>query len=95
MLSYLMYFFFVGIPCRCFWMSTSLELAHHLNLVRQNQTNGEVRRIPDVGYNVYKKNFEEPTKEEGFSEIEKISFIPRFDKKRDEEIFKQWTTAGH
>nr|KAG5697411.1 hypothetical protein BaRGS_008837 [Batillaria attramentaria] len=76
-------------------IKTPFELAHHLNLVRQNQTNGEVRRIPDVGYNVFKKNFEEPTKAEGFTEIVKVNFMAKFDSTRDEEIFKQWTTAGH
>ncbi|XP_070194979.1 bifunctional polynucleotide phosphatase/kinase-like isoform X2 [Littorina saxatilis] len=81
-----------GVPCRCLWMQTPLELAHHLNLVRQNQTNGESRRVPNVGYNVFKKNFEEPTKAEGFSEVTKLDFVPKFDSKRDEKIFKQWTT---
>ena len=66
-----------------------------MNLVRQNQTNGEVRRVPDVGYNVFKKNFEEPKTSEGFSEVIKVDFVPQFSNKRDEEIFKQWTTAGH
>jgi bifunctional polynucleotide phosphatase/kinase len=76
-------------------MQTPVELAHHLNLVRQNQTDGEVRRIPDVGYNVFKKNFEEPTKAEGFSEIVKVDFVPHFDSMRDEQIFRHWTTGGH
>ncbi|CAL1540072.1 unnamed protein product [Lymnaea stagnalis] len=81
-----------GVPCRCFWLQTPLELAHHLNLFRQNQTNGEVRRIPDVGYNMFKKNFEEPQASEGFTGgIVKIDFKPRFDSKADEELFKQWT----
>lgn len=80
-----------GVPCRCFVMDTPIELAHHLNYFRQTQTKGEVRRIPDVGYNVYKKNFEAPTKAEGFSEILTISFDPKFDNKKDEELFKQWT----
>lgn len=84
-----------GVPCRCFWMQTPVELAHHLNLVRQNQTDGKVRRIPDVGYNVFKKNFEEPTKDEGFTEIVKIDFMAKFDSKKDEELFRQWTTGGH
>ncbi|XP_046581207.1 uncharacterized protein F21D5.5-like [Haliotis rubra] len=84
-----------GIPCRCFWMQTSPEVYNHLNLVRQNQTNGEVRRIPGVGYAVFKKNFQAPTKDEGFSEILKIDFVPHFNNKRDEALFKQWTTGGH
>lgn len=72
-------------------MKTPIELAHHLNFVRQNQTNGKVRRIPDVGYAVYNKNFQKPTTAEGFSEIIEINFDPEFDSKRDEELFKQWT----
>ncbi len=81
-----------GVPCRCFVMETPLDLAHHLNMVRMNQTNGEVRRIPDVGYNMYKKNFQEPALKEGFTKIKKITFVPKFDTKRDEKIFKQWTS---
>lgn len=76
-------------------MQTPLALAHHLNLVRQNQTNGQVRRIPDVGYNMFKKNFEEPSTAEGFSEVVKVEFAPKFDSARDQSIFQQWTTAGH
>lgn len=34
------------VPCRCFVMSTPIELCHHLNYVRVRQTSGEVRRIP-------------------------------------------------
>lgn len=82
-----------GVPCRCFIMKTPLELAHHLNLVRQNQTKGQVRRIPDVGYHVYKKNFETPTKTEGFSEIVDVDFVPKFDSSSDERLFKQWTDS--
>ncbi|XP_041357024.1 uncharacterized protein F21D5.5-like [Gigantopelta aegis] len=82
-----------GIPCRCFVMQTPLDVAHHLNLVRQNMTNGEVRRVPDVGYAVYNKNFETPSKCEGFLEIVNIDFTPQFDNKRHEVLFKHWT--GH
>lgn len=83
------------IPCRCFWIKTPRDMAMHLNFVRQNQTNGDVRRIPDVGYNVYFKNFEPPTKAEGFSEITELDFVPDFENKRNETIFRQWTTGGH
>lgn len=60
-------------------------------MFRQNQTKDKVRRIPDVGYNVFKKNFEEPTTAEGFTEVLKVDFKPLFDNKEDEELFKQWT----
>lgn len=72
-------------------MKTAEDLSHHLNLYRQSLTKGEVRRVPDVGYNVFKKNFEAPSKSEGFSEIIEVDFKPRFDSKADEELFKHWT----
>ena len=56
-------------------MDTPLDMAHHLNMVRMNQTNGEVRRIPDVGYNVYKKNYQEPKMDEGFTEINGLNLF--------------------
>ncbi|XP_077981308.1 bifunctional polynucleotide phosphatase/kinase-like [Glandiceps talaboti] len=80
-----------GVPVRCFWFETPLPLAQHMNMFRQTLTNGQVRRVPDVGYNVFKKNFEEPELSEGFTEIKKIEFIPNFASKKDEELFKQWT----
>ncbi|XP_070564381.1 bifunctional polynucleotide phosphatase/kinase-like [Ptychodera flava] len=80
-----------GVPIRCFWLVTSLDLAHHMNLFRQNQTKGKMRRVPDVAFHVFKKNFEEPDLSEGFSDIKKIDFVPYFAEKRDEDLFKQWT----
>lgn len=74
-------------------MNTPVELAKHLNYVRQNQTDGEVRRIPEVGYNIYKSGYSAPTKTEGFTEIIQVDFEPKFDSERDEAIFKQWTSA--
>ena len=72
-------------------MNTSKEMSHHLNMVRQNLTNGEVRRVPDVAYNMFNKNLEEPKKSEGFSEIVEIDFVPSFDSKKHETLFKEWT----
>ena len=82
---------FTGVSVRCFWLDTPSDLAHHMNMFRQNQTNGVMRRVPDVAFNIFKKNFEEPGSDEGFSEIKKIEFAPRFANKQDEELFHQWT----
>lgn len=76
---------------RCLILHTPIELCHHLNYVRQNQTRGKSRRVPDVGYNVYKSQWEEPKTDEGFTEISKIDFMLDFETKDDEKIFKQWT----
>jgi len=81
-----------GIPIRCFFFSTDREVAEHLNYVRVRETKGEVRRIPPVAYNTYYKNFDEPSKSEGFSEVIKIDFVPDFKDDPDfERMFKQWT----
>ena len=76
---------------RLFKMTTPIELCHHLNYVRQNATLGKVRRIPDVGYNMFKSRFEEPDKSEGYDEIVQVEFEPKFEDERHETIFKQWT----
>ena len=80
------------VPIRCIMMNTDIELCHHLNYVRQNQTKSKVRRIPDVGYNMFKKDYAKPDVKEGFSEVISIDFVPKFDSTEDESIFKQWTT---
>lgn len=81
------------IPCRCFVMDTPIELCHHLNYVRVHQTNGDVRRIPDVGYNMYKKNYQEPKTNEGISEITHIEWSPKFDSDLHEKIFHYYTES--
>jgi len=84
-----------GVPIRCFWMQTDQETASHLNHVRVRETSGEVRRIPDVGYRMFNKNFQAPTASEGFSEVKQIDFVPDL---RDDEKFKKmflgWTPEG-
>ena len=72
-------------------METPTELSHHLNYMRQVQTDGKVRRIPNVGYNVYKKNYQEPAKSEKFGDIVKIPFEPTFKSPKDKGLFLQWT----
>lgn len=72
-------------------MTTVIDLCHHLNYVRQNHSKGAVRRIPDVGYNMYKSRYEEPAMNEDFTEIVSINFEPEFDTEHHEKVFKQWT----
>jgi len=81
-----------GVPVRCFLMSTSQEVADHLNYVRVRETKGDVRRIPDVAYRTYDKYYEEPEMSEGFNEVRKIEFIPDFRADPEfEKMWKQWT----
>lgn len=61
----------------------------------QAETDGAVRRIPDVAYRTYNKGFDEPEKSEGFEEIIKIEFIPDLREDKDfEKLFKSFTPKG-
>eukprot|EP01083_Nonionella_stella_P029199 80459_1 len=80
-----------GVPVRCFWLKTPREIAEHLNFCREKQTNGKIRRIPAVAFNVFNKNFEPPTKSEGFSEVISVNFKPNFENESDRKIFMLWT----
>ena len=75
-------------------MQTPLEVALHLNQVRMNITNGAVRRVPEVGYNVFKKNLQAPSTDEGFKSVEKIDFSVQFNNDKEKEAFLQWTNKS-
>jgi len=58
----------------------------------QLETKGEVRRIPEVAYRTYNKNYEEPETSEGFSEVRHIEFVPDFRGDAEfETVWKLWT----
>ena len=54
------------IPIRCIYFNIDLQTAKFLNLYRANVSD---KNIPEISYNVYKKNFIEPTLKEGFKEM--------------------------
>lgn len=74
---------------RCLQMETSRQVAEHNNFVRVKETEGSVRRIPAVAYNMYKKKFEEPTVKEGFTSVEMVPFLPTFATKQGEALYLQ------
>ena len=78
-------------PVRCFQFDVTIEAAKHMNFYRQLITDGKHRRIPDVGYNVFKSRYVAPDKSEGFQEIVKIPFIPNFDEDSEKPKFLHWT----
>ncbi len=49
--------------------------------------------IKDVGYNMYKKNYEAPKQSEGLEEIIQIDFVPKFDSDEHEKIFHYYTES--
>ena len=73
------------IPARCFWFQAEPKLTRHLNIHRS--LTRKTYRLPEVAFAAYESRFQEPQLSEGFSEVVKIPFKPRFDTKEDEAIF--------
>jgi len=76
------------VDVRCCIFRTDLDLAKHLNRLREKMTKGSVPHIPEVAYRFFKSKFEEPSLGEGFSSIVNIPFYPNFDEE-DSELFLQ------
>lgn len=67
-------------------------LAEHMNIVRERGSNdNSVRRVPDIVYRLYYKDYTPPTENEGFTEIVNVKFVPRFIKPDDALHFLQRT----
>jgi len=75
------------IPIRCFRFDVDEKLANHLNYYRERL--GISDHVPRIGYAMYKKKFEEPTVDEGFSELKKITFVAHFENPEHEKLFNQ------
>jgi len=60
--------------CRSIVFTTSIDLCKHNNLYRYCSTNGQVKIVPKIAYNIMKGKYVEPVKEEGFTEIIKMDF---------------------
>ena len=80
-----------NVKVRCFHLDLPKELCEHMNMFRQTQSAGVQRRVPAVGFNMFKSKFEAPDMSEGFTEIKKIEFVPKFKVDADKELFTQWT----
>lgn len=78
-----------NVPCRCFLMNTSPEHSKHNNRFRE-LTDKTHTPVGEMILNMFKKNFEEPSLDEGFEEIVKIDFIPKFDNSEHEKLYRMF-----
>jgi len=78
-----------GVPIRCFYFQTPLDLAKHLNVFREKLVG--TKKVPAVAYNMYNTRFTEPTLMEGYTEIKKINFLPHFETPAAEKLFHEMT----
>ncbi|XP_021925510.1 uncharacterized protein F21D5.5 isoform X2 [Zootermopsis nevadensis] len=78
-----------GVMCRCFVLKTSIEHAKHNNKFRE-YTDDNHEPISDMIINMYKKKYVEPNQDEGFDDIVKINFIPKFNVPELEKLYKMY-----
>jgi hypothetical protein len=81
----------LDIACRCFWFQTSPQLAAHLNLYREKESQGKRKRLPASAFEAYANAFAEPQMAEGFSEIVLIDFVAKFTTPSHRQLFLQYT----
>lgn len=77
-----------GIPIRCFLFRTDPALAKHLCFYRENKT-GKYTNIALIEF--YTRKFQEPTIEEGFTEVKEINWVPDFESYYSQKLFLQKT----
>lgn len=75
-----------NVECRCFLMTTSSKHAQH-NIAFRDLINVNNSHVNQIAFNAYKSNFEEPTLEEGFSEIVRVNFVPHFRSEAEKELY--------
>lgn len=78
-----------NIPIRCFFFTTTYEHARHNNIFRE-LTDLSHQKINDMVFNIYKKKFVDPVKKEGFSEIVRVNFVPKFKNEAEEKLYKMY-----
>lgn len=77
------------LPCRCFVMNTTMTHALHNNKFRE-LTDEEHVPVSRMIFNVYKSKFQEPSLDEGFSQIVRVNFQPKFRSADDERLYKMY-----
>ena len=60
--------------CRCLIFNTNKNLCLHNSYFRNFTSNGNIKAIPKIVYDVMNKKYEKPTINEGFNEIIEINF---------------------
>ncbi|KAJ7370555.1 hypothetical protein OS493_031561 [Desmophyllum pertusum] len=79
------------IPARCFLFDVSFEHAQHNNKIREmTNKDNTYKHVGHLVFMKYKSSFEEPSCDEGFEEIVKVNFIPKFKEERIKELYMQF-----
>ncbi|RZF35075.1 hypothetical protein LSTR_LSTR009667 [Laodelphax striatellus] len=76
-------------PCRCFLMNSTIEHARHNNKFRQLVGDPHVP-VNTIIINSYGKKFVPPMLKEGFTDIVKVNFLPKFDDPEREKLYRMY-----
>ena len=71
-----------GYRIRCLYFDTSQNISMHNAYYRTMVTKGGRKAIPTIAYRVYNKKFVKPTVEEGFDEVDTITFKLQMSRKQ-------------
>ncbi|PRD32965.1 UNVERIFIED_CONTAM: Pnkp [Trichonephila clavipes] len=82
-------------PCRCFLFDCSLEQAKHNNVVSIDNSKLYLSTILAESYInlycfTYRSKYKEPSMKEGFSQLVKVNFVPKFKSKHEEKLFRRF-----
>uniref|UniRef100_A0A6Q2Z516 PNK FHA domain-containing protein n=1 Tax=Esox lucius TaxID=8010 RepID=A0A6Q2Z516_ESOLU len=81
----------LGVSCRCFNFSASLEQAKHNNRFRE-MAPSTTKHLPILNkLSLHRKKFVAPSLSEGFSEILQVHFVPKFTDQQSEALFRQFS----
>nr|XP_045608307.1 uncharacterized protein F21D5.5-like [Procambarus clarkii] len=79
----------MNIPVRCFVFNTSKDHSRHNNKFREF-LGADHSKVNDMIYNMYKSKFQEPTLKEGFDDIVRVNFVPKFRTSKEKELYKMF-----
>lgn len=79
----------MNIPVRCFILNVTKDHSRHNNKFREF-SGADHSKVSDMIYHSYGSKYEEPSLAEGFEDIVRVNFVPKFRTKEDEEFYKMF-----
>ncbi|XP_071529360.1 uncharacterized protein F21D5.5 isoform X1 [Panulirus ornatus] len=79
----------LNVPVRCFVFNISKDHSRHNNKFRE-LSGADHTKVNDMIYNMYKSKYNEPNIKEGFDDIVKVNFIPKFRTAKEEKLYRMF-----
>lgn len=77
------------VPCRCFYFTATITQARHNERYRE-MIDKSHQPINDMIMNTFKSKLKVPESSEGFTEIVRVNFVPKFKDSENEKLYKQY-----